>query len=190
VNRTSSAAALLVLATAIGCSSDSSGPPFVEEKPNLVILDGDGQAAAPGNALTHSLVVQAKSINGTPLAGWVVRWTVTGGGQIAPGAPATDASGKAQAQWTLGTSGTQAAEASITYRGANGLTPVSAKFSATLMGPVPKPKPAILHYDGTAWTVAYQPAVTGVLAHHSNRGSSPSTNIALGGYSREEALVT
>ncbi|HVH13575.1 MAG TPA: Ig-like domain-containing protein, partial [Longimicrobium sp.] len=80
----------------------------------LAIVDGDGQTAPPTALLPRPLAVRATDAFGNPLAGVTVTWAVTGGGgSIAPPSSQTDASGVAQAAWTLGaTQGEQTAQAS------------------------------------------------------------------------------
>jgi len=190
--------ALILLAAAAGCSSDASGPP--EGPPTLSVLAGDGQFAAPTHTLQLPLVVQATSATGSPLDGWVVKWTVSGGGQVVAshqidGIPypsnSTDASGQAQAQWTLGFSGVQQAQATIYYKTVAGMSPVTTTFSATLSSTSPptQPRPAILHYDGASWTVVYQPAAVGVVNLLSVWGSSPSSIYTVGEYCGVEAFI-
>jgi hypothetical protein len=144
------------------------------------------------------LVVQVNSATGSPLSGWIVKWTASGGGQIAPtnrvdGIPypanSTDASGQAQAQWTLGLSGVQEVQASIYYKTPTGMSPITSTFSATLTGSTTQRRPTILHYDGASWTVVYQPAVVGVVSLLSIWGSSPSSIYAVGEYCGVEAFV-
>lgn len=99
---------------------------------HLAIVDGDGQTAPPTALLPQPLAVRAADAFGNPLAGVTVTWAVTGGGgSVAPPSSQTDASGVAQAAWTLGaTQGEQTARAS-----APGTAPGT--FSATAeVGPV------------------------------------------------------
>ncbi|MFL5482655.1 MAG: Ig-like domain-containing protein [Gemmatimonadaceae bacterium] len=189
MSRTSFAAALVVLAAAVGCSSDASGPTTSDTPPTLSIVGGDGQSAGPSHAVDQPLIVQAKSATGNPLADYVVTWTVSGGGQVSPSSQTTDASGQAQAQWTLGSSGAQEVEARIYYRASEGLLPISAKFSGAITASPPtQRKPAILHYDGATWAIVYQPAVVaGVVSVLSIWGSSPSSIFAVGEYCGVEA---
>ena len=192
MNRAWSAAALLVLAAQVGCSSDASGPP-PDIVPTLSIVSGDAQAAGPQQIVPHPLVVRVTTAGGDPLAGYVVTWIVTGGGAIAPSSPATNEAGQAEAHWTLGYSGPQEVEARAYYSSNGGLWPVSAKFRATVVSPVTPTtqKPAIVHYDGSAWTVVYQPPVTSqaVVSLLSVWGSSASSIYAVGAYCGVEAYL-
>jgi hypothetical protein len=190
MKRTVLVAALAINAAAIGCGSDASGPP-IDTTPTLSIVSGDGQSAPPTQALPQPLVVQVKNATGDPMPGYVVTWSASGGGQIVPSRSATDASGRAQAQWTLGYGGIQEAEARTYYSTGGGLWVVAEKFSATVVTPPPPaPKPTILHYDGAAWTVVYQPPVSaGAVSLLSIWGSSPSSIYAVGEYCGVEAFV-
>ncbi|HJQ12666.1 MAG TPA: hypothetical protein VJ840_16675 [Gemmatimonadaceae bacterium] len=198
MTRSAVAVALFPLLLA-GCGSDASGPP--EGPPSLSILSGDGQTAGISSELQVPLVVQASSSAGTPLAGWVVKWTVSGGGQVVASnqvggfpyaASSTDDSGRAQAQWSLGKSGAQEVQASIYYNSSSGISTVSVTFSATLAGSTSpaQERPAILHYDGASWSVVYHPAVVqGVVTLLSIWGSSSSSIFAVGEYCGVEAFV-
>ena len=197
---TRSVVAFAVSLVLAGCSSDASGPP--PGPPSLTVLSGDGQSAAPTHTLQQPLVVQVNSASGSPLVGYIVKWTVSGGGQVAPNkavdglpypASTTDASGQAEAQWTLGMTGAQEVQASIYYSTPAGISPVATTFSATLTGSTSAPaqrRPTILHYDGSTWTVAYQPAVVaGVVNLLSIWGSSPSSIYAGGEYCGVDAFI-
>lgn len=68
---------------------------------------GDLQAGLAGQALPEPLRVVVKN-GATPVAGKAVAWQITsGGGQVTPGAAATDADGIATATVTLPANGTQ-----------------------------------------------------------------------------------
>ena len=96
---------------------------------SLTKVSGDDQSAAAGQRLSSPLVVRVTDRFGNELAGVTVAWEVTsGGGSVTPPTSTTDASGRASAQWTVGSAGTQSLSASV-----NGVTPVS--FSARAFGP-------------------------------------------------------
>ncbi|HEX7088885.1 MAG TPA: Ig-like domain-containing protein [Longimicrobiales bacterium] len=67
-------------------------------------ISGDGQAATVGEPLAAPLVVEVVDAYGNPIAGTNVSWLVEeGGGSVSPSSETTDANGRAQAVWTLGT---------------------------------------------------------------------------------------
>ena len=91
----------LALAAALpGCGGDE-GPP---QPAALVVVSGNAQTAPVTAALEAPVVVRVTTKNGRGLEGVAVTWSVAGGGGVvAPLRPATDASGEAQATWTMGT---------------------------------------------------------------------------------------
>lgn len=103
---------LLAVGLVSGCGDSTSSPPVV----------GRLQAAGPlhftgtvGEPLTEQLAVRVVDAAGQGVAGVDVSWSATsGGGSVAPTRSATDASGIARADWTLGpVSGSQAARAAL-----------------------------------------------------------------------------
>lgn len=110
------------------------------------IVSGSGQTGAASLQLPLPLVVQVVDGAGDPVAGVTVAWSVTsGGGSVNPLTTTTDATGTAATNWTLGTIGTQTAQAV-----AGALPP--ATFSATLTAPL-----ALKTWTGaisTAWSTA------------------------------------
>ncbi|HEY8468050.1 MAG TPA: Ig-like domain-containing protein [Longimicrobiales bacterium] len=67
-------------------------------------ISGDGQAATVGESLAAPLVVEVVDAHGNPIEGATVSWAVQeGGGNVSPSSGTTDANGRAQALWTLGT---------------------------------------------------------------------------------------
>ncbi len=82
---------------------------------SVEVASGDQQTAPAGDALTTPLSVRVLDVNGMPVGGAVVRWTVTaGGGAVSSDSTMTDSEGLASTTWTLGESaGTQTVEASV-----------------------------------------------------------------------------
>jgi hypothetical protein len=96
----------------------------------VVIVSGDAQSADAGTTLPQPLVVEVRDSAGNPVPAVAVTWA-TIYGSVSPTTGATDASGRTQTSWTLGTNSlTQTATASAT-----GLTP--AVFSASAVFPNP-----------------------------------------------------
>src|SRR5690606_19199375 len=67
-------------------------------------VSGDGQTATVGQPLPQPLVVEVVDSYGNPIAGTSVNWSIGPvGGNVTPSSGTTDANGRAQAVWTLGT---------------------------------------------------------------------------------------
>jgi len=98
----------------------TAGPPARVER-----VSGDGQTATVGSALSAPLAVRVTDAAGNPVAGATVTWQSTGGGgALTPGTSTTDATGLAQAAWTLGsTPGANTATATVSG--------ISVSFGAT-----------------------------------------------------------
>ncbi len=94
----------------------------------LQIVSGDGQEAVVGQSLADALVVGVLDQNDVPMEGVAVTWA-TASGDLVDSGP-TDASGRASADWTLGTEA-----AAVTATASVGSMEVT--FDATaLPGPV------------------------------------------------------
>ncbi|MGH8938645.1 MAG: Ig-like domain-containing protein, partial [Actinomycetes bacterium] len=80
------------------------------------IVSGNEQIGAVGTRLTGDLVIQVVDADNNPVAGASATWTVTaGGGTVEPATGTTDESGRASAQWTLGTTpGANTLDAAVT----------------------------------------------------------------------------
>jgi len=92
----------------------------------LVVVSGDAQVGAPGDAAAEPLVVQVRDAYGNPNEGVVVSWSVEGGGTLSAGQDTTDADGRASVLWTLG-AGNNRAFATVAE-----LSGTSAPFAASL----------------------------------------------------------
>ncbi|MEP6689601.1 MAG: Ig-like domain-containing protein [Gemmatimonadaceae bacterium] len=80
----------------------------------VVIVSGSGQTGGAGAALPNPVVVRVNDATGNPVPGASVTWTAaSGSGSLAPATSVTNASGQAQATWTLGSIGANGATASI-----------------------------------------------------------------------------
>lgn len=87
---------------AAGCDITGSDPPRTPA--TLDVVSGDLQTATAGTQLPQPLVVEVLDAGGNPVRGQVVNWVVTaGGGSVFAGTAVTDANGRAQERWTLGT---------------------------------------------------------------------------------------
>ena len=96
----------------------------------VAIFSGDNQTAPGGTALPAPLVVEVRDAFANGIAGITVDWSASHG-SVAPTSTVTNAQGRAQTSWTVGTNATtQSATASVA-----GLTP--AVFNATASFAVP-----------------------------------------------------
>jgi hypothetical protein len=106
--------AVLVVASGLGCSADSTLP-TAPEPASVAVAAGHDQVGPAGQALTDSLVVLVRDASGAPLSEVTVTWQVTaGGGAVSPGSSITNASGLARTQHTLGAdAGTNTVRATV-----------------------------------------------------------------------------
>ncbi|HEX6132778.1 MAG TPA: pre-peptidase C-terminal domain-containing protein [Longimicrobiales bacterium] len=96
-------AAVSILAI-VSCG-DPTGP---RTPTSIAIVSGGGQIASVGSALPEPIVVEVKDVDGKPVRGLTVSWTIAnGGGSISQQTTKTDRTGRAQVQWTLGTTSGQ-----------------------------------------------------------------------------------
>lgn len=124
-NPVPTAALCLILALiAVGC--DSTSEPKVGPPAALVVVSGNAQTGPVAAALSTPIVVRVNDANGTPVPNTPITWSTANGGTVVS-APMTDASGTAQATWTLGTTtGVQTATATVA-----GITPANITATAT-----------------------------------------------------------
>ncbi len=124
---------LLILAGCDGTGGKAEDQPATEVVAALSIEDGDGQTEVVGAELSLALIVRVVDANGRPLAGQIVNFRVTeGGGSAFAGVAASDAEGRANERWTLGTrAGRQQLEARAVD--ARGRALVFATFTATAL---------------------------------------------------------
>jgi hypothetical protein len=150
----------------------------------MTVVSGDNQSATAGQALPTPLTVAVTTAAGAPVVGDTVTWTImTGTGSLSATSAVTDAAGHAAVNWTLGQeTGTQSVLASVRWRppGNKGFFGFGVAFSATSAPPPPPPQPAILHYDGTAWSVVLQGISTAPVLLNSVWGASSSAVFAVG----------
>ncbi len=96
----------------------------------LTSVSGNDQTADGGTTLPAPLVVEVRDQFGNPIPNTSVVWSVSHG-SVNPASGPTDATGRAQTSWTLGTGAqTQTATASV-----SGLTPVIFTATATFQNP-------------------------------------------------------
>ncbi|MGD2122067.1 MAG: hypothetical protein PVJ76_10005, partial [Gemmatimonadota bacterium] len=97
----------LLLGALIGLSSCGDGDPtgLDAEELDLLLVQGDGQASAPGTPLPVPLKVRVQRAgSGTPVEGAKVRWrmVVGAGAEVNPSSVETDSLGIAESLVTLG----------------------------------------------------------------------------------------
>jgi hypothetical protein len=176
---------VFLAATVSACGGDNIVTPMLA---HMTIVSGDGQHGTPGQALSTPLTVALATADGAPVVGETVSWTMlNGSGTLSATSVVTDAAGRASVNWTLGTeSGTQSVEASYRRRvgpGDNGFSTFGVPFFANVdPSPPPPPtmQPFILHYDGTAWSVALQGMTNAPPSLKSVWGASSSAVFAVG----------
>jgi hypothetical protein len=151
-------AGLAVAACDGGSGPDQAGPPA-----HLDIVSGDLQTAVVGTELPQALVVEVTDDKGKPVEGQVVNFVVTaGGGTVFAGTALTNAEGRAQERWTLGTTArdTQRVEA----RAVNPSTGQALVFAAFRAVGTPGAPAALVKVGGDAQTGAPGVALADSLA--------------------------
>lgn len=95
----------LLLVTWTACSDgDSTAPDSPSPVASVEVVSGNNQSDTVGQSLDEPLVVVALDAEGTPVSGQVLNFVVkAGGGSVFAGATSTNAEGRAQEIWTLGT---------------------------------------------------------------------------------------
>jgi hypothetical protein len=82
-----------------GCTASTEVP----SASRLTIVQGQGQTAAAGNALSTPAVLRVLGSNGAPIAKIPVSLNVlAGGGTVDPATNVSDENGEVKAKWTLG----------------------------------------------------------------------------------------
>ena len=95
----SMAALAATFSTLAGCSSPTSG----SDPAAVVAFQGNNQSALVGTTLPALLVAEVVDASADPISGQTVTWMVlTGGGTLSTQSGVTDADGRVQVTWTLG----------------------------------------------------------------------------------------
>ncbi|HEX6309446.1 MAG TPA: pre-peptidase C-terminal domain-containing protein [Longimicrobiales bacterium] len=99
----------VLVAAATILSLASCGDPTGPRTPtSIAVLSGNGQIAPVGSTLPAPVVVEVKDLDGRPIRGLTVSWTIgNGGGSSSEQVTKTDRMGHAQVVWTLGTASGQ-----------------------------------------------------------------------------------
>jgi hypothetical protein len=93
--------AALVLSAAAGTACQKATEPL--SAADLVIVQGNHQAAAAGTLLPTPIVVRVRASDGSPVEGVPVAFAVQlGNGTVEPATALSDANGEARTRWTLG----------------------------------------------------------------------------------------
>ncbi|HEU4828447.1 MAG TPA: Ig-like domain-containing protein [Gemmatimonadales bacterium] len=106
----------LLLSLLAACGGEDLVLPDEGIPTSIVVVDGNAQAGTIGTKLADSVVVRVLDVQGRPVQGQQVSFTVmTGGGSVDPATAATTANGQASTSWTLGpAAGTQQLRARAT----------------------------------------------------------------------------
>ena len=124
-------AAVLLSALVAGCGGKDAAAP-AKTLASLSRAAGDGQTGAAGAALVNAITVEARDENDLPMAGVIVRFTITGGaGALSDTTMTTGGDGRASTTWILGS----AAAAAQTLRATAGT--IATNFSADATTPTP-----------------------------------------------------
>jgi hypothetical protein len=114
-------------------------------------VSGDAQPGAAGAALPTPLAVRVTDTHGNAVAGALVSWSVSAGGQASPAVSASDANGLAQTVWTVAA-------------GANTATATSGTLAAVSFTSVAPTDVRGIIASSTTWTRANSPyRITGVV---------------------------
>ncbi|HJP61727.1 MAG TPA: hypothetical protein VJ865_17085 [Gemmatimonadaceae bacterium] len=148
--------ALVILGLSACGSDDAVSPP---PRPHFTLIAGDEQTGTTGQPLDDPLIIRITHDDGTPVVGEEVDWAVTsGGGSFSETTSHTDADGKASTTWTLGDVRGDQSAAALVRRFTAAIV-----FKAMAYGPTPPPgggtpplSGAILHYDGSTWSLPQQ----------------------------------
>ena len=120
---------LLAAVLALSSCNDPSAP---RTPTSITVVSGGGQNARVMERLPQPVVVEVKDVDGRPVRGAAVTWTITaGGGSLSDPGMTTDASGRAQVQWTLGS----AAGVNRLRAGVTGVAPTTATATAEAAEP-------------------------------------------------------
>jgi hypothetical protein len=98
----------LALVATFACAPDRIGAPATAAIPRLVVVEGDGTTAKPGD--TIPVVVRLESGKGGAVPNRLVNWVVTkGGGSVWVPTTQTNAHGESRNYWIVGASGAEQA---------------------------------------------------------------------------------
>jgi hypothetical protein len=95
-----------LLLALLGCGENGPAQPTLPAPPapaSLVIVSGDHQAGTISQTLPKPILVEVRDSAGTPMTGLQVTFQVlAGGGTVSADTDATDITGRASVEWTLG----------------------------------------------------------------------------------------
>ena len=99
----------------VACSADPYATTGSARPASITVVGGDAQIADVGDALIHPIQFQVTDARERPVAGITVHFTVTVGDGTVPKPDAiTDADGKVQTEWIMGTlAGVQLLQAQV-----------------------------------------------------------------------------
>lgn len=121
-----------VLLTAVLVLVSCSDPSAPRTPTSITVLSGGGQTARVAERLPQPVVVEVRDVDGRPVRGAAVTWTITaGGGFLTEAGATTDGAGRAQVQWTLGS----AAGVNRLRAGVTGVAPTTVTATAESAAP-------------------------------------------------------
>jgi hypothetical protein len=177
--------------TVAGCGGDAVTAPTLTYQ--LKIVSGDGQTGDSYSTLPVPLEIELTSIDGKPLAGSEIAWTLPRtadkvydpytGTWVTPPGPATttlravtDEAGHATLNFQLGRSGQYTVDLAAGE--------LHATFTENAVVPT---KGVVLHYDGNAWQAVVRDTSAAGVHAYTISGSSGS-DILVGGWSCQSAM--
>ena len=96
---------LLCLLLIASCGGEDLVLPDEGIPTSIIVVDGNAQSGTIGTELAEPVVVRVLDVQGRPVQGQQVTFTVIiGGGSVDPATPTTNANGEASSSWTLGPS--------------------------------------------------------------------------------------
>ncbi|HEX6746500.1 MAG TPA: Ig-like domain-containing protein [Longimicrobium sp.] len=110
----------------------------------LVRVSGNDQQERPGFVVPDSLVAKLTDAAGNPIAGALVRWTVSPDGSISPDTTRTRADGTVKAQWTLGSYGAPVATAALVSDTTVRVTFTARMLTGIQLGALPVPNTLVV----------------------------------------------
>lgn len=129
-------ALLLASATVVACGTSEAPRRLVPT--SIAVVGGGDQSGVVGRELSQPLVIEVTDAGGRPVPGQLIQFRVTsGGGSVFAGGAMTNAAGRAQERWTLGTRTSEAQRIEARAVDADTGAALFATFSATPLADAP-----------------------------------------------------
>ena len=173
---------IAALSFVYACGNDRTvaPPPPPSGPASVSVASGNNQTSTINRTLPSPLVVTVTTSTGVPVSGATIDWAIpSDDGFMTPTSGVTDANGQASAALQLGRfPGSRTVVATV--RGTN----LEARFDEIARAPI------ILHYDGTAWSVALEDTFGGFVALTSVDGVASTRAMAGGAGCREAQILS